>query len=91
MVRNDGPMNVDNRGLTGIVVPASMALYDPLPEWQCDMVVRVDRAYKGASGLMTPAGTCVWTRGDRWEPIIPEGAMPGSWEECVWKPETSNV
>lgn len=91
MAQRTPPGGIDNRGLTGVVVPASHAKYKPNPSWGCDTVVRVDTAYKSANGRVVPAGTCVWTNGDRWEPIIPEGAMPGSWEECVWKPETSDV
>lgn len=73
LVRADNPDN-PNIGLTGIVVPDSAAQNDQYKEGR-DMVVKVDRSYRGhPDGALVPAGFCTWANTRHWEPIIPEGS-----------------
>lgn len=82
-----GALNV---GVTGVVVEVGLRVIGPSGKLN-DMRVRADSAWTGASsGLPKRAGVPGFARSGDWEPILPEGAAPSTWDACLWRPDGSH-
>lgn len=90
-----------NIGITGVVVglycmePGSYP--NGTPFWEninarllrsSDVQIKMDQSWKSTSGSHTyEAATVSYGNSEEWEPIIPDGSAPSTWEECLWQPE----
>lgn len=87
-----------NLGLEGVVV--GLFTFGPGDDLTCpirgnklrltnrwDLQVVYDHAWTNVSGVVMSSDTIAYCLQDSHEPILPEGAQPSTWEQCLWQPD----
>lgn len=79
------------RGSANIGMTALFVDYRPYPncdprfDWDCRIELEHDAI--STEGKVAPRGCVGNAISSDWEPIIPEGMQPTTWDKCLWQPE----